>query len=81
MRRRGLKGKGITNAEDMVPELAKWLKYLKEKENWHDVYDSDDTQEAYKIYDKSIPFKKYKNTESRKISCIRNGILISRKKI
>lgn len=33
----------------------------------------------FNIYDKSIPFNKHKNAESKKISWITNGILISRK--
>ena len=58
-----------------------------EKENWHDVYESQNTHEAYNtfydklynIYDKCIPYKNHKIAENGKIQRITKGILISRK--
>ena len=58
-----------------------------EKENWHDVYKSKNTHEAYNIfynklyntYDKCIPYKKHSIAKNGKIPWITKGILISRK--
>lgn len=58
-----------------------------QNETWHDVYKTNDTQEAYnlfynKLYNISqniIPLKRYKNNERGKIPWITKGILISRK--
>ena len=64
-------------------ELCKNL----ENENWLDLYNIADTQEAYHLfynrlhnaYEKSIPLKKANNVENRRIPWLTKGILISKK--
>ena len=58
-----------------------------EKENWHELYNIDDPQEAYNLffdklndmYQESIPLKIFKNNYLRKIPWLTKGLLISRK--